>query len=59
MIEFSSLDFWEGSTYRDKKKAAPAAKTNGGAHNSKVTVGLNPIVALNVGKYALNDNAVT
>lgn len=43
----------------DQKNANNAVNTNGGAHNNSVTVGLNPIVALSVGKYALNDNATT
>lgn len=43
----------EAASYLVTKNAQTVAKIQGGAHSRSVTVLLNPIVALNVGKNAL------
>lgn len=46
-------------TYRETMNARIAVNTKGGAQSKSVTVRLKPMVALNVGKYALKLKAVT
>ena len=46
-------------TYRDINAATKVAKAQGGAQRSKVVVVEYPIVAIRVGKYALNDKENT
>lgn len=47
------------STNLVTRNAQIVAKTQGGAHSNNVTVSLNPIVLLRVGKYALKLNEIT
>ena len=53
------MRIWRDQTDLDTMKARIAVNAKGGAQSKRVTVRLNPIVALNVGKYALKLNAVT